>query len=331
MAGKNQVDLVFAGDSGQLEQAFDRVGAASDRMGSQVDDATASFDRSGEAAGRVDDQFGGMESGLQGTQDVMSGLSDISKGELLPGLTDLAGGVSGLALGFKDALVPALASSVTWLKATRVGILAQAAAGKVASAATKVWTGIQAAFNFVMALNPIVLVTIAVVALVAIIVIAYKRSDTFRRIVDGAFRGVLRGARAMVGWFRANFPPLARALAAPFVAAFRAIRAAWNATVGGRGFTVPDWIPGLGGRSFTIPRFHLGGIMPGAPGTEGLALLQAGERVTPASQSSPVRITVERGSGTSTDQALAGLFLGLIRTGALRLAVRDNAVVVAGG
>lgn len=37
-----------------------------------------------------------------------------------------------------------------------------------------------------------------------------------------------------------------------------------------------------GGR---VPTFHSGGIMPGAPGTEGLALLQAGERITPAGRS----------------------------------------------
>jgi hypothetical protein len=36
---------------------------------------------------------------------------------------------------------------------------------------------------------------------------------------------------------------------------------------------------------FTIPSFHQGGIMPGAPGTEVLALLQAGERVSRAGAS----------------------------------------------
>jgi hypothetical protein len=47
-----------------------------------------------------------------------------------------------------------------------------------------------------------------------------------------------------------------------------------------------------------VPRFHDGGVMPGAPGSEGLALLQAGERVTPASRAgsgggTPVNVYVQ--------------------------------------
>jgi phage-related protein len=67
----------------------------------------------------------------------------------------------------------------------------------VASSATKVWTGIQAAFNFVMAANPIGLVILAIAALVAGIVIAYKRSETFRNIVN-AVGGALRTAGVAV-------------------------------------------------------------------------------------------------------------------------------------
>jgi len=47
-----------------------------------------------------------------------------------------------------------------------------------------------------------------------------------------------------------------------------------------------------------IPRFHQGGTMPGAPGTEGLALLQAGEKVTPAGRSSDRVVLEIRSDGT---------------------------------
>ncbi|MFI5258304.1 MAG: hypothetical protein ACHQ01_01655 [Candidatus Limnocylindrales bacterium] len=40
-----------------------------------------------------------------------------------------------------------------------------------------------------------------------------------------------------------------------------------------------DW---AGVNLATIPTLHSGGVMPGSPGSEGLALLQAGEKVTPA-------------------------------------------------
>jgi hypothetical protein len=77
------------------------------------------------------------------------------------------------------------------------GIKAGFLAGKVKviSAVTKIWTGIQAALNFVMSMNPISLVILAIVALIAIFVVAYKKSDTFKRIVDGAFSKIKQGAQ----------------------------------------------------------------------------------------------------------------------------------------
>jgi phage-related protein len=55
---------------------------------------------------------------------------------------------------------------------------------KVTGAATRVWTGIQAAFNLVMEANPIFLMVAAIVALVAILVIAYIKFKPFRDIVN---------------------------------------------------------------------------------------------------------------------------------------------------
>lgn len=53
------------------------------------------------------------------------------------------------------------------------------------------------------------------------------------------------------------------------------------------GFKLPGWLGGGTAPSFTIdtpniPRLHQGGLVPGAPGTERLAMLRAGERVLPA-------------------------------------------------
>jgi hypothetical protein len=77
---------------------------------------------------------------------------------------------------------------------------------------------------------------------------------------------------------------LGDALTAPFRVAFDGIRGLWNSTIGGFSFTVPDWIPGVGGKGFTVPRMHTGGIVPGAPGSEQLTILQAGERVLTVGQ-----------------------------------------------
>jgi phage-related protein len=49
---------------------------------------------------------------------------------------------------------------------------------------------VQAALNVVMTANPIGLLVIALVALGAGLVVAYKKSETFRAIVDGTFKAI---------------------------------------------------------------------------------------------------------------------------------------------
>lgn len=72
----------------------------------------------------------------------------------------------------------------------RLMYLKDAIAKKIAAGATKAWTAIQAAFNAVMAGNPIALVVLAIVALIAIIIIAYKKFGWFRDIVDAVFSAI---------------------------------------------------------------------------------------------------------------------------------------------
>ena len=59
---------------------------------------------------------------------------------------------------------------------------------------------LQTAFNLVMSLNPIGLVVLAIAALVAGLVIAYKKFDVFKDLVDGLF-GILK----TLGGFIKNF------------------------------------------------------------------------------------------------------------------------------
>lgn len=64
------------------------------------------------------------------------------------------------------------------------------AAIQTVSGLTKVWTGIQAAFNIVMALNPVVLIVVAIAALVAIIVVVTLKSKAFRDFWKDVWRDV---------------------------------------------------------------------------------------------------------------------------------------------
>lgn len=64
----------------------------------------------------------------------------------------------------------------------------------IGTAVTSGFAGAQAALNAVMALNPFVLIAIALVALGAALVIAWKKSDTFRAIVMAAWEGIKTAA-----------------------------------------------------------------------------------------------------------------------------------------
>jgi hypothetical protein len=90
------------------------------------------------------------------------------------------------------------------------------------SAATKAATAAQWALNIAMRANPIGLVITAVVALVAAIVIAYKRSETFRAIVQAAgraavaaFRSVLNAVNSVISFIRRNWPILLAIITGP--------------------------------------------------------------------------------------------------------------------
>lgn len=91
--------------------------------------------------------------------------------------------------------------------------------------------------------------------------------------------------KAIPGNIKSAFSALTAFIFDPFKAAFNKIAFAWNATVGRLSWTVPDWVPGVGGNSISAPKlptYHRGGQVPGAFGTDVLAVLQSGERITPA-------------------------------------------------
>lgn len=180
-------------------------------------------------------------------------------------------------------------------------------------------TAAQWAWNAAQLASPTTWIILAVIALVAVIVLIATKTDWFQRAwraswdhikavvtlvgrffketvwgkwIKGAFDAIMDHAKAMwnllkkiPGWIGSAFSKVADFLFQPFKTAFNLIASAWNNTIGSLSFTFPGWIPGVGGNSINvpdIPRFHSGGVVPGAPGRETVALLQAGERVTPA-------------------------------------------------
>jgi hypothetical protein len=64
-------------------------------------------------------------------------------------------------------------------------------------AITKVYTAVQTALDVVLAANPIGIVVLAIAALAAGLVYAYKNCETFRNVVDGAFKAIAAAGKWM--------------------------------------------------------------------------------------------------------------------------------------
>ncbi|MDX3324751.1 hypothetical protein PV405_08730 [Streptomyces sp. ME02-6979-3A] len=71
--------------------------------------------------------------------------------------------------------------------------------------ATKLWTLAMVAFNLVMAANPITLIIIGVVALVAAVIYAYKNFGWFRTAVDAVWNGIKSGIAAAWAFIKPAF------------------------------------------------------------------------------------------------------------------------------
>lgn len=99
-------------------------------------------------------------------------------------------GVLAVATGAHAAVlaVGAAGGMAAWLRGTRL-----------ISAATKVWAAVQWVMNAALAANPIGLTVIAIIALVAALVLAWRKSDQFRAVVLATWGAIKAGVSAAVG------------------------------------------------------------------------------------------------------------------------------------
>jgi hypothetical protein len=96
------------------------------------------------------------------------------------------------------------------------------------SAVTKVATAAQWLFNAAMDANPIGLVVIAIAALAVGLVLAYKKSETFRNIVNAAFHGVAKVVEFVVGFVKDHWRLMISLMLGPFGIAIALISKHWN-------------------------------------------------------------------------------------------------------
>lgn len=128
-------------------------------------------------------------------------------------------------VGTMVATIGGLLASV-WAITTAVRVWT--AATTAWSAISKVAAAAQWLLNAAMTANPIGLVVVAIAGLAAGLVLAYKKSETFRKIVDGAFRGVKNAASAAFSWIRGNWPKLLAIITGPIGLAVYAVAKNWT-------------------------------------------------------------------------------------------------------
>lgn len=297
----NQVVLTFAGEDKQLTDSFSRVGGASKQMGDEVGSSAKKLDEHANGLEKVGGASDNAERNLIGVHDVIDGTATIMKGPgkqgivaYVQGWADLAGGIAPMA---------------EYLAKTKVATLAQAAAGKVAAAGSKVWAAGQWVLNSAFLASPITWIIVGIVALIAVIVLIATKTDWFQKAWRASWKWIKSAAsdtwdfiKQIPGWIGTAFSKVAGFISAPYRAAFNLIADAWNNTIGRLHFTLPTWIPGIGGDSISVPslpHFHSGGTVPGTPGSEMLAVLQAGETVSPVTSSGGdmVHVIVQLDSG----------------------------------
>jgi phage-related protein len=153
---------------------------------------------------------------------------------------------------YRGWIIPVVGAIVAMVAAWRIYVTVT----KVITAVTKTYAAAQALLNVVMAANPIGIVIIAIIGLVAAFVIAYRRSETFRAIVNAAFHAVVAAGQAMWHGIQSAMSSISSALSNAGNAVKNVLQAAFRiavrAILGYLGFIINGaarafgWIPGIG-------------------------------------------------------------------------------------
>ena len=320
MASKGQVTLTFAGDSKSLERAFDRAGAGAKDMAADFDKAEGAAKSMASRVDNVGTTVGDQESKFMGAADLLDGLASAfglnvgpmvdyarAAGDISGGIENLKGTMSGgvgKVTEYAKALFGSSAATTASTTATTANTTATTANTTATTAQTTATRGAaiaQGALNAVMNLNPAVKIALAVIALGAAVVIAYKESETFRRIVKGAFEAVKGPAQAAmrvvngvvdaikgVLTFLGLLEDKTTSTKEDVVRNFRDISAAARDSARASGATVPaDFV---GGR--TLAGHHSGGVVAGPRGVPRAIMALGGERVLAPGQSGGASIVI---------------------------------------
>lgn len=275
--------------------SLDKLDASAKSASGSVDNASAAVKTYSGNAADAASKSAGVAKGVESVGDTAgratTGLRDMSDAIAMAGFPELAAGMSVAATGLEAidgaanlyrATSEALSGTVGRLtganRAATASTNAATAAtnrGKVATighkialvagtVATKVMTIAQRALNMVMRLNPIGLVVTAIMLLIGGLILAYNKSETFRKIVDklwsllktslvSAFNAVSSAVSTVVGWFQSAWNWVSKLIDKI------------------SNLSLPDWLPGVGGNITIGPTVSVAGTAAAGPTTRAVA------------------------------------------------------------
>jgi hypothetical protein len=292
------------------EEATKKLTAANEKFASQSQIVNDLMATTGDYSDDVAKKFGGAAADAAGTAEGQFKRLGVA-------LAETKESIGAALLPAIEAVLPFLQAMGQWASENSTvfliiaGVIGGIAAAIVITnaamtawaAATTAFTAVQTVFNAVMAANPVVLFAVAVAALVVGLVIAYKKFDAFRDIVDAVFDAIktgVKGGMSAIGTYLSFVMDVYKGI-------FNAIGKLWNNTIGKLKFKIPDWVPGIGGNGFEVPDIPMlanGGIVSSPT----LALIgeRGPEAVIPLSQMGNMgggtNITIQAGLVSTPDQ-----------------------------
>lgn len=199
-----ELAIKFTGDPDDATKAFDSVTSSAEDMGRTVDRASSDIEA---GASRLDRGAEAADNMASRSSQAAGGLGDLG-GALaqLPGpLGAMGAGMEAAAptimgvTGASDLMNLAMSSSVVTTTRAKVAAAAHAVTSGVQAAATRTVTVAQRALNLAMRANPIGLAVTAGLLLAGLLVTLYRRSETFRGIVQRAMAVARAGFQLVTG------------------------------------------------------------------------------------------------------------------------------------
>ena len=168
VSGFRDVDVAAAAASSAVSDLGNDAATSARKLGISADAADELAGKAGKTTGALGALSAGFE--LVGLEKYAEGLQSAAMA------TDFVSGAG-------DAYNLVMESTAVKTVAAKAATIANTVATGAQTVATTAMTAAQTAFNAVMTANPIALVVLAIAALVAGLILAYKKSETFRGIV----------------------------------------------------------------------------------------------------------------------------------------------------